>query len=222
LDVEAAGEREAAAVRGGRLAEPYRALRAIVEAAGPSTAASTGEPASLVVLVVGVEHGVSDIGIRLAAAFADGGRSTFLVDADLRAGSRHRLLRPGGHAPLGIADWLTSETSEPPLPGYPSGLPNLTVLPAGAAGRRRDDPLASDRLPTLVQAIRSARERTVVIAPPLGEAADALFFAPLADGTILTVVPGKTTGPAALKARDTLLATGARLYGVVFGEAEAR
>jgi Mrp family chromosome partitioning ATPase len=220
---ESAPESEAvAAVRGGRLAEHYRALRAIVESAGSTTPAGAAETESLIVLVVGVEHGVSDVGIRLAAAFADGGRSTFLVDADLRAGSRHRLLRPGGHAPFGFADWLTSEASEPPLPGYPSGLPNLTVLPAGTSGPWRDDPLASDRLPKLVQAVRAARERAVVIAPPLGEAADALFLAPHADGTLLVVVPGKTAGPTALKARDTLLATGARLYGVVLGEAEPR
>jgi len=223
LGVESARESEAfAAVRGGRLAERYRALRAIVEAAGPTTPASADGSGSLIVLVVGVDHGVSDVGIRLAAAFADGGRSTFLIDADLRAESRHRLLRPGGHAPFGIADWLTSEASEPALPAYPSGLANLTVLPAGTAGRWRDDPLASARLPKLIQAVRSARERAVVIAPPLAEAADALFLAPHADGTLLVVVPGKTGGPNALKARETLLATGARLYGVILGEAEPR
>jgi Mrp family chromosome partitioning ATPase len=209
-------------VRDGRLVEQYRALRAVIEASGEKTPVESGERAALVVLVVGVEHGVSDIGIRLAVAFADGGRSTFLVDADLRAQGRHRLLRPNGRALLGIADWLTNEAADAPLPAYSSGLANLTVLPAGGSASMRDDPLASERLPKLIESLRRERERSVVIAPPLGQSADALFLAPHADGTLLVVAPGKTGGPAAARARDSLLATGARLYGVVLGEPEPR
>jgi Mrp family chromosome partitioning ATPase len=83
-------------------------------------------------------------------------------------------------------------------------------------------PKDSDRLPGLIRLIRAERERSVVIAPPLGQAADALFLAPHVDGVVLVVAPGKTGGPPAVRARDGLLATGARLYGVVLGEAEPR
>jgi Mrp family chromosome partitioning ATPase len=209
-------------VRDVRLVEQYRALRAVIEAAGHKEAATSSGQNALVVLVVGIDHGVSDVGIRLAAAFADGGRSTLLVDADIQAQGRHRLLRPEGQTPIGIVEWLSSESETLPLPAYPAGLPNLTVLPAGGSSYTRDDLLASDRLAGLVQLIRAERERAVVIAPPLGQAADALFLAPHVDGVVLVVAPGKTGGPAAIRARDGLLATGARLYGVVLGEAEPR
>ena len=215
-------EADAAAIlRGGRLAEQYRTLRAVIEAAGPRQSGNATTP-SLAVVVAGVEHGAADVGIRLAAAFADGGRTTLLVDADLRAAGRHRLLRPSGLAPVGLIEWLRSESQSGSVPAYPAGLPNLAVMPAGAGGRTGDDPLASDRLSELMGAVRRERERIVVVTAPLGQAADALFFAPHADGVLLVVAPGKTHGPTATRARDALLATGARLYGVVLGEPEAR
>jgi Mrp family chromosome partitioning ATPase len=175
-----------------------------------------------VVLVVGIDHGATDVGIRLAAAFADSGRATLLVDADLRASGRHGLLRPSGSTPVGLSEWLRSGSGVEGLPAYPSGLPNLTVLPAGAAGRAGDDPLAGDRLGEAIAAIRRQQERVVLVAAPLGQTADALFLAAHADGSILVVAPGKTHGPTATRARDALRATGARLYGVVLGEPEPR
>ena len=209
-------------LRGGRVAEQYRTLRAVIEAAGPKDPDAAGRNASLIVLVVGVDHGVADVGIRLAAAFADGGRATLLVDADLRGGGRHRLLRPEGPAPVGVSEWLRSVTPPAGLPAYSSGLANLAVAPAGSAGPAGADPLASEHLPGFIAAIRRERERAVFVAAPLGQVADALFLAPFADGVLLVVAPGRTHGPTATRARDALLATGARLYGVVLGEADAR
>jgi Mrp family chromosome partitioning ATPase len=209
-------------LRGGRVAEQYRTLRAVIEAAGPKDPETAECDSSLIVLVVGVDHGVADVGIRLAAAFADGGRATLLVDADLRGGGRHRLLRPESPAPVGVSEWLRSVTPPAELPAYSSGLANLAVAPAGGAGPAGSDPLASVHLAEFIAAIRRERERAVFVAAPLGHVADALFLAPYADGVLLVVAPGRTHGPTATRARDALLATGARLYGVVLGEAEAR
>lgn len=209
-------------LRGGRVAEQYRTLRAVIEAAGPQESAPDGRTRSLVVQVAGVEHGVADVGIRLAAAFADGGRTTLLIDADLAASGRHRLLRPGNASPSGLSEWLRGERFDQVIPAYPSGLAGMQVLPAGRPGSGGDDPFAGDRLPTLFDAVRRDFERTVVIAAPLGKTADALFFAPHVDGVLLVVAPGRTHAPVASRAREALLATGARLYGVVLGEAEAR
>lgn len=211
-----------ASLRGGRVAEQYRTLRAEIESAGPRRATTDDRTRSLVVQVAGIESGVADIGIRLAVAFADGGQSTLLIDADPRATGRHRLLRPGGASPPGLAEWLRGERPGESIPAYPSDLAGMQILPAGQSGPEGEDPFSGDRLPDLVKAVRRAFERTVVIAAPIGQAADALFIAPHVDGVVLVVAPGRTHGPAAVRARDALLATGTRIYGVVFGEAEGR
>ncbi len=94
-------------------------------------------------------------------------------------------------------------------------------MPAGT-GTTGPDPLKGERLDALFAKIRGDRQRTVIVAPPLAVSADGLFLAPFADGTVLAVVPGRTSGPAAQRARDSLLATGARIYGAILSDQESR
>lgn len=209
---------ESGSLRGSRVAEQYRGLRAVIESAGPVSPGAASE--SLAVMVVGVEHGSADIGIRLAAAFADGGNETLLLDADLSSPACHSLLQTAGPPPSGLIEWLR-EDEERPLPTYPSHLAGLSVLPAGRTGAGRD-PLQSARVEALFAAARRTYGRIVVVVPPIANSADALFLAPTVDGVVLAIVPGKTGGPAAQRARDNLLATGARIYGAVFADAEGR
>lgn len=206
-------------LRGGRVAEQYRSLRAVIEGAGPSDAGS-GDGGSLVVMIAGVEHSAADVGVRLAAAFADGGFQTLLLDADLRSPACHRLLQSGGSPPPGLLEWLSGPT-EFPLPVYSSNLQDLTVLPAGR-GESGQDPLRAERVEALFAAARSSYRRVVVVAPPVATSADALFLAPAVDGVVLSVVPGRTGGPASQRARDSLLATGARIYGAVIADPDSR
>lgn len=205
-------------LRGSRVAEQYRGLRAVIESAGPVSSDAMSD--SLAVMVVGVEHGTADIGIRLAATFADGGNETLLLDADLTSPACHSLLLTAGPPPAGLVEWLLDE-DERPLPTYSSNLTGLSVLPAGRSGAGRD-PLQSTRIEALFAAARQAYSRIVVVAPPLSSSADGLFLAPSVDGVVLTVVPGRTSGPAAQRVRDNLLATGARIYGAVFADADGR
>ena len=205
-------------LRGSRVAEQFRSLRAVIESAVPTQ--SDSRSPSLAVMVVGVEHGTADIGIRLAAAFADGGNETLLLDADLTSPACHSLLQTAGPPPAGLIEWLR-EDGQRPLPTYSSSLTGLSVLPAGRPGTGRD-PLQSSRIETLFTAARQSYSRIVVVAPPIANNADALFLAPSVDGVVLAVVPGKTGGPAAQRARDNLLATGAHIYGAVFADSENR
>lgn len=208
-------------LRGTRVAEQYRALRAVIEAAGsrvPLGAAT--HQGSLVILVAGIEHGAADIGIRLAAAFADGGHETLLLDADLHSPACHRLLKEGGATLPGLAEWLRGP-EDVAYPTYSTGFSNFALLPAGT-GAVGPDPLKGERLDALFADIRRDRQRTVIVAPPIAASADALFLAPFSDGAVLAVVPGKTGGPAAQRARDSLIATGARIYGVILADQESR
>jgi len=209
---------ESVNLRGSRVAEQYRSLRAVIESSAPPT--NSGHPESIVVMITGVEHGAADVGIRLAAAFADGGNETLLLDADLRSPACHRLLQTDGPPPAGLLEWLRG-VGDGPLPVYPSSLTGLAVLPAGRTDAGRD-PLQSDRIEALFASARETYRRVVVVAPPVAVSADALFLAPSVDGIVVAIVPGRTGGPAAQRARDSLLATGARLYGAVIADADGR
>ena len=217
--VAVTGPDDGGKLRGGRVAEQFRSLRAVIESS-TATDPVSGAEQSLVVMVAGVEHGVADVGIRLAAAFADGGHETLLLDADFRSPVCHRLLQADGPPPTGLLEWLRG-SADRPLPVYPSNLTGLSVLPAGREATGQD-PLQSDRVAALFAAARSAFPRVVVVTSPVAHSADGLFLAPVVDGVVVAVVPGRTGGPAAQRARDSLLATGARIYGAVIADADGR
>ena len=201
------------------LVERYRALRALVDAEAP-------QATTRALLVVGVDRDAAEPATLLAVLFARAGRATALIDADLRgegerAPVRQRLVGPSPRARAGLAEWL-SDTAPPedatPPPTYATAVPNLVLVPPGAPRQAAGDLLGGERLVGLLPAIRRDRERIVVVAPPLAVAADALPLARHVDAVVLVVSPGRTTGPAAARARDAIEAAGGRLLGVVLGD----
>ncbi len=206
------------------LDERFRALRASIEGAAAST--QTGDTLDQIrsVLVVGIDHGVASVGIGLATAFAQGQHRTLLVDADLRATGSQRLIRPVGAATPGLAEWLLDPVEAVPYAAYPTGQPNLSVLPAGEAATTVGDPTRGGRLAALLSNAEDGqpRDRVVVVMTPLALAADALLLARHADGVLLVVVPGRTTAAAATRARDALRSAGGHILGVVLDDPPAK
>ncbi len=205
------------------LAERYRALRALVEATVPPR----DSPRS--VLIVGVDRDASEPGTLLAVSLARAGRTTVLVDADLRGhragdsrGVCQRLLAPEANPSPGLADWLARSDGDAstatPMPACPTGVPNLTLVPAGTARGDAGDLIGIERLGSLVTVAGSQREWVVVVAPPLAVAADALALARHVDGVLLVIRPGRTTRPAATRARDALVTAGGRVVGTLLGD----
>lgn len=195
------------------LVERYQTLRALVEADAPDAAGRA-------ILVVGVDHDATEAGTLLAVTFARAGRATALVDADLRGAHRSPTrphLLPATRSTAGLAEWLSGGEATP-VPIVPSGVTNLALVPAGTARRAAGDLFGSERLAGLIPAVRRNHARVVVVAPPLSVAADALPLARHVDAVVLVVSPGRTTGPAAARARDAIRAAGGRILGVVLGD----
>lgn len=168
-------------------------------------------------LVVGVDTSTGELGLRLALAFAESGRSTTLVDAAAMQGSlRFFETTPTVAAP--------SNGRVPHLPGtetavdealLPTNVPDLTVAPVATAPAdadlRRDDQVAAilDRLSAEAGGV------AIIVTPPLQQAPDALPLVRHVDGVLLSVQPGRTGRPNAIRARNAILAAGGRVLGVV-------
>lgn len=205
--------------------EHYRSLRAAIEAMGRTPTApddgDAGSGAIRTMLVVGVDSPVAAVGLRLATAFAQAGQETLLIDADLRGSGRDRPSGPVGGAGGGLAEWLRGEAGDGPCPAYPTGTRHLAVIPAGRPPEGGGDLVRDDRWTALLAGARSERERVIVVAAPLSAVADGLLLARHADGVLLAVAPGRTTSPAAVRARDALRAAGGRIIGVVLDDGKA-
>ena len=128
-------------------------------------------------------EGRSQLCAELAIAFAQLGRRTLLVDADMRRPSQH-LLFPVTNT-RGLSDSLIR--GDHPYVYSVEGLPTLSLLTTGVLPSNPLELLSSGRFERVLQDLRKAYEFVVIDTPPVTHCADALAIATLA-GRVLFVV----------------------------------
>ena len=127
-------------------------------------------------------EGRSQLAADLAMSFAQMGRPTLLVDADLRHSSQHLLFNACNT--VGLAQAL-SEGSSPQLQAV-SGLPTLNVLTAGPVPSNPLELLSDRSFETLVEGWRKQFQFMVFDTPPIGRYADGLAVATIV-GRVLSL-----------------------------------
>jgi receptor protein-tyrosine kinase len=197
---------------GSPIAERYRRLRLKVDQS------RVDETPRQIILVTSAvpEEGKTTTSINLALAFAERlGRKTLLVDGDLRRPALTRYIVPPPL--LGLSEVLTGEVSaEHVLVEIKST--RLTVFPAGAPSSNPQALLQSEDLVKVFGELRARFDRIVVDTPPTVPFTDAAIFDAVADGVLLVVRAGKTTGALIDRARASL--AGGRLMGVVLNDVD--
>ena len=209
-------------------AETYRHLRTAVQFSRPDAVVET-----LLVTSAAPSEGKSTTAANLAAAFAQGGRTTVLVDTDFR--------RPRIHEMFGMAagQGLFQMLQQPDVtPGalretldrtFASGVENLWVVPAGAVavedqhgpddGRPTiENPaevLGSPALRALLDALREAADVVVIDTPPVLVATDAVLLSTQADATVLVTNAGTSKSGDIEQALSHLDDVGARVVGAI-------
>ena len=125
-------------------------------------------------------EGKSTVALNLAQAFARGGRSTLLIDADLRSAQLSRLLL--NDAGYGLVELLAGSV---PLNQATRILSGSKLCFVPAVLRRRiansGDLLASERMQAVLTAARHGFDHVIIDLPPVGAISDARAIAPLVD-----------------------------------------
>ena len=173
---------------GSPIAERYRRLRLTLSRPNSDGAA----PQVVVVTSAVPEEGKTTTAINLALAFAeDRDRRTLLIDADLRRPSVTKYVAP---APtLGLSEILSGDaTLDHVLVEMKAS--HLTLLPAGAPLRNPLELLRSDYLASVFAELRRRFDSIIVDTPPTVPFTDAAVLTSVADGALLVVRAGKTTG----------------------------
>lgn len=193
----------------GAQAEGFRTLRTNLEFAAAEQPLRT-----ILVTSAEDEAGKTTVAANLAAAFAQGGQETLLVDADVRRPRLHALLNLGNERGLGdLLRGPAASVSKPDLQAV-VGLPGLRVLPSGNLPPQPYELLGTERSAALLAELAEAAEVVVLDSPPLS-VADAARLAPQVDGVLLVVRPGATEAEALAAAADQLERAGARMLGIV-------
>ncbi len=209
--------------------ETYRHLRTAVQFSRPDVLVQT-----ILVSSAGAGEGKSTTASNLAITFAQAGRRTVLLDADIR---RPRINELFGVAPKpGLAQILSTGHSDPEtlrvwLDGAFKGpVDNLYVVPTGAVaveteGEEADgirdrvnnpsELLGSAAFRKLLHALQEVADIVIIDTPPVLAATDAVLLSTQADATLLVACAGKTKAGDVEQAMSHLNDVGARVVGAI-------
>jgi len=193
---------------GSGTAESFRNLRTSLSLLGKNS----GYKAFLFTSA-GISEGKSFCAINCAAAFAQQGLKTLLIDADLRSPSLDGIFFDG--APVqGLTGILTDQTDL----DCAVRLTNINKLFVLCAGRQFDSPtelLAGERFGQLIRETTAKFDRVVVDSAPVNAVSDTLLLAGHLQATCL-VVSTRTSAETVFQAARKLCNGGSTLVGFIF------
>ena len=159
-------------------------------------------------------EGRSQLAAELAVAFAQLGRRTLLVDADLRRPRQHVLFNSENE--VGLAQALV-DGGQIQTRGV-EGLPRMALLTSGTLPPNPLELLSSPRFERLVAEWRRSFEFVILDTPPATESSDAVAVATTA-GQVVILSRANVTPFNALKEMSRKLSTThARTLGAVIGK----
>jgi protein-tyrosine kinase len=159
----------------------------------------------------GPGEGRSQLAAELAIAFAQLGRRTLLVDADLRNPAQHTLF--GATNEHGLTRVISN--FEKPIYRPVQGLPQMHVLTAGPAPPNPLELLSDGRFEKLITDWRNSYEFLVLDTPPVSKCADGIAVATLAGRVLLLSRAQHTTYASTRDMLRRMATTQSRILGAV-------
>lgn len=175
-------------------------------------------PRSIVITSPAPGDGKSTLAAHLARLIASSGQSVILVDCDLRLptqGEQFAVDRAVGLTQVLSGDIPVSDAL------VKSGLPDLTLLPAGRTPPNPSELLGSNAMRDLVRQL-SAHHIVLLDAPPLLAVTDAALLGAASDGVILVTRVGRTHKLQVKQSALLLTQAKATLLGTVMNLASAK
>ncbi|MEP0842391.1 MAG: AAA family ATPase [Phycisphaerae bacterium] len=194
--------------------ESYRVIRTTLAGASPDRV----PPKTLLITSAQAAEGKSSLAISLAMSLAEPGQRVLLIDGDIQAPQVGQCLNLtasntlksvlSGKCPLGAAV-------------VRCGVPGLDVLVGHANGESARGVLNTKTAARLVRDAAALYDHVIIDSPPALGAADALVWAHVADGVILSSLVGHTDTRLVRFACQRLGAVGAKILGAVIANVSA-
>jgi tyrosine-protein kinase len=189
-------------------AESYRTLRTNIEFASVDAPVRT-----LLVTSSAAGEGKTVTAANLAIAFAQAGRLTILVDADLRKPGIHQIFRlPNEH---GLTTMLRTETTRVADVAHATEQANLRIITTGPLPPNPAELLGSQRMRKTLEKISEDAELVIFDTPPVPPVIDAAVLGSYLDAAVLVVDAGRSRRGALREAREALARAGSNVLGVI-------
>lgn len=162
-------------------------------------------------------NGKSINSINMAISFAQMGKRTLLIDADMRNPTIHRMFSiPTKNGLSEILAGLTASISV-----SKTDIENLSVLTAGNLPPNPAELLSSERMDKLLEFVKSRYDCVFIDTPPINIVSDAAAFASKVTGYIL-IVKSETTDVQDVKTAVTALGhINANILGFILNDVNA-
>jgi capsular exopolysaccharide synthesis family protein len=170
---------------------------------------------SLVITASASDDDKSAVAANLAVTMAQSGRSTILVDSDLRRPTLHDLFQLD--AEPGLTNVILGEYDGLPL--QETRVENLSLLASGPKPPNPADMLGSKRVDALIEDLVGKADFVIFDSPPAIAVTDAAVLGVKVDGVLLVISAGKTRRDHAERAKETLEKARARIVGVTLTNA---
>jgi len=197
-----------------RVAGEYQTIRANLDLLDGG-----GIPRSIVVTSPGVREGKTTFAINLATSMSGTGKRVLLIDGDMRKPDIASLLGLSRES-RGLQDFLFGTKD---IEGAVCSMPSNGLDVLAADSRNTTDAfelLASSLTVQRMNEISQRYDHVIIDTPPMLAFPDALIWAKVADGVILTSFAGQTTASDLKEANDRLAQTNVKILGTILGNVE--
>ena len=188
--------------------EAVRVLRTNLEFASATDAIT-----ALTVTSPSPGEGKSTIAANIGVVMAQAGKSTVVIDADLRRPTLHKIF--GVSNEVGLTTLLTHPDEGWESVAVKVALPGLQLIPAGPIPPNPADLAASRRFALLIERLKREVDIVIIDSPPILAASDALSISRVTDGVVLVCRSHNTRTDALRQASHSVHQGGIRLIGLV-------
>ncbi len=162
--------------------------------------------------------GKSTVSYNLACAFAESGKSTLLIDADLRKSVMRKYCR-GGNPSSGLTHYLIGQRNFEQSVNI-TDINNLNIIFAGHVPPNPSELLVSKRFNALIEQAREKYQIVIVDTPPIGSVIDSAIVSKQCDGIILVLRDSEISYRIAQKCKEQLQASGTKILGCVLNNVD--
>ncbi|MFB5065673.1 MAG: CpsD/CapB family tyrosine-protein kinase [Candidatus Wallacebacter cryptica] len=190
--------------------EAFRTLRTNLQFASPDV-----ELRAVLFTSPGPVEGKSTVSSNLAVSVAQTGTEIVLVDSDLRKPTVHKIF--GLNNSVGLTSVLTGQIKLEDAV-QKTKIDGLSVLTSGPIPPNPAELLQSKSMRGIVERLKQEHERVLFDAPPVLPVADAMILSAYVDGVIMVISANHVPREMAVRAKELLENTNARLLGVVLNQ----
>lgn len=193
--------------------EVYRTLRTNIEFTGV-------ENQVIAVTSCMPDDGKTMVSFQIATAFAEEGKKTLYMDADLRKSVFMKRYNIGGN-PKGLSHYLSGQIALDEII-YETNKENLYAVPVGRFPSNPTELFSKERFPYMLDQLKKKFDYVIIDTPPLGSVIDAAVIAKKCDASMLVVASDRTSRTFVRNVIQQLKAANSNFLGVVLNKVDVK